>query len=62
MDQGENGGIGADSEGQRKNGYGAEQRRFAKGAEGVAEILWESGHAGYTARAGKSYEGSCRQP
>src|ERR1700691_1565323 len=56
MDEGEDRGIGADSKSQRKNGDGAEQRRFAQGAEGVAEVLRESGHARYTARAGKSYE------
>jgi hypothetical protein len=55
VDEAENGGIGADSESQRKNGYGAEQGRFAKGPESVAEILRESGHGDYTARAVKSY-------
>jgi hypothetical protein len=32
MDERENGGIGADSESQRKNGYGAEQGRFCEGS------------------------------
>jgi hypothetical protein len=62
MDERENGGIRADSESQRKNGYGAEQRRFTKGPEGVAQILRESGHDRYTARAEKSYAVTCGPP
>ncbi len=44
IDQREDGGIGADSQGEREHCDGSEQGRFAQGAKGVAQILNEVSH------------------
>ena len=57
IDQGEDGGIGADSKGQREYGDGGEQRRFAECSERVAQVLQDTCHARYTS-ARKGYQDS----
>ena len=55
IDQREDGGIGADSQGEREHRDGREQGRFAQGAERVAQVLNEISHADDTAAAEKGY-------
>ena len=55
IDQGEDGSVGADSQGERKYGDAGKQGRFTQGAEGVAQVLDEISHADYTAAGWKGY-------
>jgi hypothetical protein len=45
VDEGEDGGVGADAESEREDGDGSEGGGFGEGAEGVAEG-WEKGGDG----------------
>lgn len=44
IDDGENGGVGADTEGQRQDDDGGEAGAVAKRADGVAQVLQERAH------------------
>src|ERR1019366_4829028 len=62
IDQGEDGGVGADAEGQRGHGDQGEQRAARQAAQGESEIEQKSGHAlsvKYAVR-GKRFAGNSR--
>ena len=55
IDQGEDSGIGTDPQGEGEHGDGGEQGRFAKGTEGIAQVLEEISHADNTAWGRNGY-------
>src|SRR5262249_2276561 len=62
VDQGKDGGVGADPERQRKNGYAREDRRLEKRSKGIAKILDGSGHHSLYFRRVKKLPTECGEP